>query len=86
MAEHLEEVPVFIIPCIRHDGSPGDMNRSASIYPAVQNILLAARGLGLAGVLTTRHKRFEAERKEMLGIPETWRPPPCCPSAIPQKG
>ena len=41
----------------------------ASIYPAVQNILLAAHGLGLGAVLTTLHIRHEAEIKALLGIP-----------------
>ncbi len=86
MAEHLEEVPVFIIPCIRHDGSPSDMNRGASIYPAVQNILLAARGLSLASVLTTRHKRFEAELKEILGIPENVETAALLPIGYPAEG
>jgi nitroreductase len=44
--------------------------RGASIYPAVQNILLACRGLGLGTVLTTNHLRCEAEVKALLGIPE----------------
>ena len=70
MAEHLGEVPVFIFACIHHDGSPSDMNRGASIYPAVQNILLAARGLGLGSVLITRQKMFEEELKRLLDIPE----------------
>ena len=46
------------------------MGRGASIYPAVQNILLAARGLGLGSALTTLHKGFENEIKTLLGIPE----------------
>ena len=46
------------------------MGRGASIYPAVQNILLAARGLGLGSALTTLHKGFEDEIKELLGIPD----------------
>ena len=44
--------------------------RGASIYPAVQNILLACRGLGLGTVLTTNHIRCEDEVKSLLGIPE----------------
>src|SRR5262249_54222442 len=46
-------------------------NRSeaASIYPAVQNILLAARSLGLAANLTTWHLLAEGEVKRVLGIP-----------------
>ena len=47
-----------------------DRIRSASIYPAVQNIILACRALGLGTVLTTNHLRVEAELKSLLGIPE----------------
>ena len=71
LAEHLHEVPVLILCCVQHDGSPSDIQRGASIYPAVQNMLLAARGLGLASVLTTRPRRgFEREIKDKLGIPD----------------
>lgn len=44
LAAHLHEVPVLILCCLQHDGSPSDINRGASIYPAVQNMLLATRG------------------------------------------
>ena len=44
--------------------------RGASIYPAVQNIILACRGLGLGTVITTNHLRCEAEVKTLLGIPD----------------
>ena len=44
--------------------------RGASIYPAVQNIILACRGLGLGTVLTTNHIRCESELKAALGIPD----------------
>jgi len=47
-----------------------DRIRGASIYPAVQNIILACRALGLGTVITTNHIRYEAEVKELLGIPE----------------
>jgi nitroreductase len=47
-----------------------DRIRGASIYPAVQNILLACRALGLGTVLTTNHLRCEAELKALLGIPD----------------
>ncbi len=71
LTQHLAEVPVFILVCIRHDGSPSDIQRGASIYPAVQNMLLAAQGLGLGSTMTTRQRRgFESEIKEWLGIPE----------------
>ena len=71
LAEHLHEVPVLILACLGGGGGPSDIGRGASIYPAVQNMLLAARGLGLASVLTTRPRRgFEEEIKKLLNIPE----------------
>ena len=47
----------------------------ASVYPAVENLLLAARAHGLAACLTTWHLLTEDEFKEVLGIPKnvkTW--------------
>ena len=42
---------------------------SASIYPAVQNIILACRALGLATLITTNHIRCEDEVQAVLGLP-----------------
>ena len=47
-----------------------DRIRGASIYPAVQNIILACRAFGLGTVITTNHIRCEDEVKTLLGIPE----------------
>jgi nitroreductase len=47
-----------------------DRIRGASIYPAVQNILLACRALGLGTVITTNHIRCEDEVKAVLAIPD----------------
>ena len=44
--------------------------RGASVYPAVQNIILACRALGLGTVITTNHIRCEDEVKALLDIPE----------------
>lgn len=44
--------------------------RGSSIYPAVQNIILACRGLGLGTVLTTIASLYEDDLKETLGLPE----------------
>ena len=43
--------------------------RGASIYPAVQNIVLACRALGLGTTITTNHIRCEDEVRDVLGIP-----------------
>ena len=47
-----------------------DRIRGASIYPAVQDIILACHALGLGTVITTNHIRCEAGVKAVLGIPE----------------
>jgi nitroreductase len=44
--------------------------RGASIYPAVQNIVLACRALGLGTTITTNHLRCEDEVKALLGVPD----------------
>lgn len=42
---------------------------AASVYPAVQNLLLTARALGLGATLTTLHLLLEQKFKAVLGIP-----------------
>jgi len=54
---------------LRHSWAFADRSEAASIYPAVQNLLLAARSLGLAANLTTWHLMAEGEVKRVLGIP-----------------
>ena len=86
MAEHLHDVPVLVLACIEHDGAPSTMSRGGSIYPAVQNLLLAARGLGLGSVITSLHKRYEDEIKELLGIPENVETAALLPIGFPADG
>jgi nitroreductase len=45
-------------------------SEAASIYPAVQNLLIAARSLGRGANLTTWHLMAEGEVKQILGIPK----------------
>ena len=68
LAEHLDEAPVILLACSAREyppfsraGSPraSAATMHASIYPAVQNILLACRALGVAATLTTVHCFFE---------------------------
>ena len=69
LARRMGEAPVLILACIQRGGSSASLD-GASIYPAVQNLMLAARGLGLGTVMTTVHRTHEAEIKAILGIPE----------------
>lgn len=73
LAEHLHEVPVFVIPCFRGrpDGQPSGVQAGmwGSILPAAWSFMLAARERGLGTVWTTLHLPYEREVAELLGIP-----------------
>jgi nitroreductase len=69
LTDHFHEAPVWIVACIEEGTTPPTRWSGASIYPAVQNMLLAARALGLGATLTTRHLLFEKESEAALGLP-----------------
>lgn len=81
LAAHLADTPVILVFC--HDprmlaeGGEDDPQPKflfgGSLYPAIQNCLLACRAEGLGGVLTTMIWRREREVARTLGIPEPWR-------------
>jgi nitroreductase len=71
LAAHIHEAPVWIVPCLV--GGTPTRTSGSSIYPAVQNILLTARALGLGATLTTVHLLFEKEAEAALGLPEDAR-------------
>jgi len=67
--DHFEEIPVVVLPClVRY--RQANPTEGASIYPACQNLLLAARALGYGGVITGWHAMVEDELRELLKIPE----------------
>ena len=75
LADHLAETPIVLFvltpyPNILTDAEgPIEIGGlEASIFPAVQNFLLAARGMGLGTTLTTLVKVYEDEIKEICGI------------------
>lgn len=63
-----EAIPVVAVACLIRYQAPGPLE-GASIYPACQNLLLAARALGYGGVMTQWHTGVEGELRETLGIP-----------------
>jgi nitroreductase len=67
--EHLEDVPVLVLPCLVRYRDPAPME-GASVYPACQNLLLAARALGYGGAFTGWHYAVEAELRTLLGVPD----------------
>lgn len=77
-ANHIVDIPVLVCVCARlADVHPTDTELDrlsivggASVYPAVQNLLLAAREAGLGSALTTLLCASEPEVKRLLDIPE----------------
>jgi nitroreductase len=67
--EHFEQIPVVVLPCLVRYREPNPFEGS-SVYPACQNLLLAARALGYGGVMTGWHTLVETELREVLGIPD----------------
>ncbi|MFP8873023.1 MAG: nitroreductase family protein [Myxococcota bacterium] len=67
LAEHLHEAPVhlFVSGWTRRG-----QEQSQALFPAVQNILLACRAVGLGASLTTVHRAFGEEIDAWLGLPE----------------
>ena len=83
LMEHMEDAPVLIVVCLRvGDQEPG-LYEGSSIYPAIQNMLLAARGLGLASVLTNGWAKYEPELRAVLGIPREYRAAAMLPIGFP---
>ncbi len=79
LAEHLHEAPVLLFVCGKRDWPATVPKRQrvgsapapyGSIYPCVQNILLACRALGFGASLTRIHQMFEDELHEWLGVPD----------------
>src|ERR1700722_2641882 len=68
LADHLHEAPLWIVPCLQ--GGTHTRTSGSSIYPAVQNMLLAARALGLGGTLAAPDLVFEEDAEAALGLPE----------------
>jgi nitroreductase len=87
--EHMGEAPVIFLPCMRMDASPlpdsipaetqalmratSVFVAAASVYPAVQNVILACRALGLGTCLTTNHLLVEDEVRAIVGLPGGYR-------------
>lgn len=78
-AEHLHEAPALIIACLelpadRPNTFIAGANAGGSIWPGVQNLLLAARALGLGAAPTTLGLSNRPAAKAVLGLPDTIEP------------
>ena len=64
-----ERVPVVVLACLQRYRPPNPYEGN-SVYPACQNLLLAARARGLGGVMTMWHAPVEDELRRLLEIPD----------------
>ena len=78
-AEHFEEIPVVVVACLRGPRLPfpnaAATSYYGSIFPSVQNLLLAARAVGLGAALITLPLWSTFSARRILGLP--WNVTPC---------
>ena len=81
-AEHFEELPVFVIPCYRRGLKHRPVGRPqisvasfyGSVFPAVQNLLLGCRAVGLGASLQTLPIWLVPIARRILGLPRSMVP------------
>ena len=78
-ADHFEEIPVVVVACLKGVVAPwpsiATSGAYGSIFPAVQNLLLAARAAGLGAALITAPLWSKLLARRALGLP--WNVTPC---------
>jgi nitroreductase len=78
LADNIGEVPAIVLVCTT---SPGGRE---SVIPATQNLLLAARALGIGGTITSLHANVEDDVQELLNLPDEAGVVYCIPLGYPQ--
>jgi nitroreductase len=78
LADAMQNVPCVMFALAMHDGS------ADSVIPAVQNLMLAARALGIGSVPTTLHPTVMPRFRAMFGVPEAVGFHFCVPLGYPQ--
>lgn len=81
--DHIEQVPVIVLACLVRYREPSPYEGS-SIYPACQNLLVAARSLGYGGALTMWHQGVETQLRDLLAIPDNVAMSACVTLGKPQ--
>lgn len=70
LAHHIAEAPVWIFPVLRNAAGGSNPRLGASIYGAVQQLILAARAFGVGTTLTTLYAAHEDDVRALLGLPD----------------
>jgi nitroreductase len=76
MAEHMSvggAAPVLVLFCVQPQRGTTELQQGGSIFPAVQNFLLAARAQGLGAAITLWHGSCEDQLRSTVGIPDDWK-------------
>lgn len=86
MVEDFENIPVLVYACaVRPSESASVQAMGSSIYPAVQNLLLAARGLGVGAAFTTMTLQYMDRVRSLLDLPANVEPLVMVPMGYPDK-
>lgn len=76
MAHHMDVgggAPELVLFCVQPQRGTTELQQAGSIFPAVQNFLLAARAQGLGAAITLWHGHCEDQLRALIGIPEDWK-------------
>lgn len=86
LANNIQHAPVWIIAILRDAATSKNPRAGASIYGAVQHLMLAARAYGIGATLTTLYSGHEDDVKRLLGIPNDAMTMALIPLGYPSKG
>ncbi len=81
--DRFEDTPVVVLVCLERYRDPSPYE-GASVYPACQNLLLAARALGYGGALTMWHLGVETELRALLEVPDHVALSACITIGVPE--
>jgi nitroreductase len=93
LAEHLSEAPALVLILMPNismtledaDGPLDVGTPYASVYPAVQNLMLAARGRGIGTTLTTVYRIYQDEVRKICAIPDRYEVVALIPMGRPRR-
>jgi len=80
LADTIAEAPVIVLVCVTVKFPQAE----TFVIPATQNLLLAARALGIGGTITTLHGNVEASVHRLFEIPDSAQVVYCVPLGYPK--
>jgi nitroreductase len=86
LAEHIQDAPVWVFPVLRAAADSTNPRLGASIYGAVQQLMLAARAYGIGSTLTSLYSGHEDDVRKLLGLPDDALTMALVPLGYPRRG